>query len=77
MTTRPNLRIVSDEPRDNKGMRADVALDHRYRAKRSGQSPVEYANPYEHYRPRVSTATKLGYAVAAVLVLGAVVLGAM
>ena len=70
MTTRPNLRIVSDEPA-NKWPLADVALDHRYRAKRSAQSPVEHACAIEAYRRPISKKTKLGYLVAAALVAGA------
>lgn len=75
--SKPRLRIVSDEPRDNKGMRADVALDHRYRAKRSGQSPVEYANAITAFRRPVTRATKLYRLAAVVLVLAAVFLGAL
>ncbi len=53
------------------------ALDHRYRAKRSGQSPIEYAAAVEVYRParRLS-----GWAVAITLALGgaaAILAGAM
>ena len=67
---KPHLRIVSDETPD-KGMRADVSLDHKFRARRTGQSPVEYANAIEGFKRQVTTKTKLGYLIAAALVAGA------
>jgi hypothetical protein len=56
---------------------ADLSeLHHRFKAKRTGMSAVEYANPFEHYRRPSNTATKFGYLVAAALVVAAIYLGA-
>jgi hypothetical protein len=56
-------------------IRSDLsALDWKYRAKRNGQSPSEYAASVEIYRRPARHWT--AWAVAAALVLGAIVLGA-
>lgn len=58
-------------------MRADVAeLDQPYRAKRTGQSKAEYANPYERYTRPVTWKTWALWLIAAALLAGAMYLGA-
>lgn len=50
-------------------MRADVTLDWKYRARRTGQTPAEYASAVErHVAPRKSW---LAYIVTAALLVGA------
>jgi hypothetical protein len=59
-------------------IRADLAdLDHRYRAKRTGQTKAEYASAIEIHRRPVSWKTRALQLAAAALVLGAICLGAM
>jgi hypothetical protein len=56
---------------------ADLSeLHHRFKAKRTGMSAVEYANPFEHYRRPSTAATKFGYLIAAAFLMVAVYLGA-
>lgn len=58
-------------------IRSDLsALDLKYRAKRSAQSPADYAAAIEIHRRPASWRARLGFAAAAALVLGAIVLGA-
>jgi hypothetical protein len=54
-----------------------AAMDHRYRAKRTGQTPAEYADPFERYHRPTSWKTWAAWLCAAALVVGAIVLGAM
>jgi hypothetical protein len=64
---------MKNEPVD-RGMWADVSLDHKYRAKRSDQTPAEYASAITGFRRPTSVKTRLGYAVALLLALGAIYL---
>jgi hypothetical protein len=57
-------------------MRADVSLDHKYRARRTGASPVEYASAVEIYKRPLAKASIARYVLALALVLGAIYLGA-
>lgn len=56
---------------------ADLSeLHHKFKAKRTGMSAAEYANPYAYFKPRSTAATKAGYALAVLLVIAAIYLGA-
>ena len=55
-------------------IRADLsALDHKYRAKRSGQSPIEYAASIQRFQPKAHLGRGT-VAVIVVLLLAAVAL---
>jgi hypothetical protein len=59
-------------------IRSDLsALDRQYRAKRTGQSRIEYAASIEKFRRPVSLKTRTLQAAAVLLVLGAIYLGAI
>lgn len=47
-------------------------LDHDYRASRLSLSPLEYATAITKSRRRITKATKLMFALAAMLMLGAI-----
>jgi hypothetical protein len=58
-------------------IRADLSdLQHRFAARRTGMSRMEYAACIQRYRRPTSAATKLGYVFAAALTLGAILIGA-
>ena len=55
-------------------MNADLsALDHRYRAKRTAQDKAEYATAIQGYRRPASLASRVMFAVAALVLLAAYV----
>jgi hypothetical protein len=53
------------------------ALDRKYRARRTGQSPIEYANAIHGYRRPVTGKTWAMRFAALALLAGAIYLGAM
>lgn len=48
-------------------------LDRRYRAKRTAQCPAEYATAIQGFRRKSSKATRVAFALAAVLLLAALI----
>lgn len=57
-------------------MWGDPELDHRYRAKRNGQSPAEYATAIEGFKRKPTAVSWLCYLLIVALALGAAYLGA-
>lgn len=56
-------------------MRADlIDLHHRARAKNSAQSPAEYAAAIQRFRRKPTRVSRVGYYLAAVVVIAAILL---